>query len=294
MSFWDLRVSGYDLGDVNNACLHHELLRVNVNVTAYSTTWVVVKIFKVLLQYKLANHIYIKSLLLNQQHPISEAPGAKYHKKLVKLIMAQHSHVPKFGNWDNDNVPYTAYFENARRGIMMNPNDPMENPEAFNMCIRVGENVDADEVKGPHGNHTRCHLHHRSRESQGSERSHNSDHFVIQKSHQKRSIGKRGKSISSFSSSSHNRHKSSSSSSNDHTVGLKHEAAAIPKFGTWDVSDPKSAEDYSAIFSKIKEEKQITSSHISSISTPTLDKCANIQNRPSFSLSKDSSATNKL
>jgi RPM1-interacting protein 4 len=47
------------------------------------------------------------------------------------------AHVPKFGNWDNDgNVPYTLYFDNARKGKgvggkPMNPNDPVENPEAF-------------------------------------------------------------------------------------------------------------------------------------------------------------------
>lgn len=48
-------------------------------------------------------------------------------------LLQHRSHVPKFGNWDGDNVPYTAYFENARKekaGIM-NPNDPEENPEAF-------------------------------------------------------------------------------------------------------------------------------------------------------------------
>ncbi|CAM0911905.1 unnamed protein product [Alopecurus aequalis] len=53
--------------------------------------------------------------------------------------MAQKNgaHIPKFGNWDNDgNVPYTVYFDNARKGKgvggkPMNPNDPVENPEAF-------------------------------------------------------------------------------------------------------------------------------------------------------------------
>lgn len=49
----------------------------------------------------------------------------------------QQSHVPKFGNWDGDNIPYTAYFENARiekvGGMRINPNDPEENPEAFNL-----------------------------------------------------------------------------------------------------------------------------------------------------------------
>ncbi|PIA38131.1 hypothetical protein AQUCO_02800048v1 [Aquilegia coerulea] len=48
----------------------------------------------------------------------------------------QRSHVPKFGNWENENVPYTAYFENARNekdkgAKMINPNDPEENPSAF-------------------------------------------------------------------------------------------------------------------------------------------------------------------
>lgn len=50
----------------------------------------------------------------------------------------QRSNVPKFGNWENeDNVPYTVYFEKARKnkggggGKMTNPNDPNESPEVF-------------------------------------------------------------------------------------------------------------------------------------------------------------------
>ncbi|KAI3678700.1 hypothetical protein L6452_38002 [Arctium lappa] len=44
--------------------------------------------------------------------------------------------VPKFGNWESeDNVPYTVYFDNARKGKtggkMINPNDPEQNPEMF-------------------------------------------------------------------------------------------------------------------------------------------------------------------
>lgn len=50
--------------------------------------------------------------------------------------MAQRPVVPQFGNWDGeDNVPYTIYFEKARKakngGNMINPNDPMENPGMF-------------------------------------------------------------------------------------------------------------------------------------------------------------------
>lgn len=51
----------------------------------------------------------------------------------------KNAHVPKFGNWDNDgNVPYTLYFDNARKGKggkPMNPNDPVENPEAFSSSV---------------------------------------------------------------------------------------------------------------------------------------------------------------
>lgn len=61
--------------------------------------------------------------------------------------------------------------------------------------------------------------------------------------------------------------------------GQNHRATAIPKFGTWDVTNPKSAEGYTAIFSKIKEERQIKSSHVSSIhSTPPLNN-SNIKNQ---------------
>ncbi|KAK8493574.1 hypothetical protein V6N12_073419 [Hibiscus sabdariffa] len=56
------------------------------------------------------------------------------------------SHVPKFGDWDNDDLPYTTYFENARKeksGKIMNPNDPEENPEAF-MYMRGSQESNQD------------------------------------------------------------------------------------------------------------------------------------------------------
>lgn len=43
--------------------------------------------------------------------------------------------MPEFGNWESqENVPYTLYFDKARKGRggkMINPNDPEENPEMF-------------------------------------------------------------------------------------------------------------------------------------------------------------------
>ncbi|MED6219322.1 hypothetical protein PIB30_034756 [Stylosanthes scabra] len=187
----------------------------------------------------------------------------------------QHSHVPKFGNWDSENVPYTAHFENARRergGVMINPNDPMENPEIFNTYAHISHrhshhnNEGSLEKKGSHQHH----VHQKSRGSQsfisesGSERSH-SDH--------KKSHG------SLSSSSSHHRHRSGSHSFND--PHMNHEGTVIPKFGDWDVTDPKSGEGYTAIFSKIQNEKHAasSSSHSPSRGTLQLNNCSNLKNQ---------------
>lgn len=46
------------------------------------------------------------------------------------FLLQQQTQVPKFGNWENeDDVPYTQYFDNARKNKMggkMNPNDPQD------------------------------------------------------------------------------------------------------------------------------------------------------------------------
>lgn len=61
--------------------------------------------------------------------------------------MAQRpTHVPKFGNWTEDHIPYTAVFNNARAGKgtggkMINPNDPEENPTAFVQNTEIKDNT---------------------------------------------------------------------------------------------------------------------------------------------------------
>lgn len=159
-------------------------------------------------------------------------------------LCQQNSHVPKFGNWEADNIPYSACFESARRekaGFMTNPNDPMENLEAFN------KNVNADEAKSSHTyshkansgsmekeiqevlrNNSIRHSHGRSRGSKGSFTSEfgseirHTDHSAINKASQsvhKRSVSKGVSSnIGSFSSSNHSRHRNGRHSFNDHGV----------------------------------------------------------------------------
>lgn len=66
------------------------------------------------------------------------------------------------------------------------------------------------------------------------------------------------------------------------------DGALVPEFGAWDVTDPKSGEGYTAIFSEIRKEKQSATRHVPS-KTPSLNNCSNIQNqcgRPSSILSK--------
>lgn len=73
-------------------------------------------------------------------------------------------------------------------------------------------------------------------------------------------------------------------------VRQNHQATAIPKFGAWDVTDPKSGEGYTTIFSKVKEQRHIPSSHISSINNPPFNDYSNINKNqhdgPSSGLSK--------
>ncbi|XP_059440652.1 RPM1-interacting protein 4-like [Corylus avellana] len=217
--------------------------------------------------------------------------------------MAQNSHVPKFGNWDdNDSIPYTIYFENARKdkgGVkMMNPNDPEENPEAF-MCMREGlavnvnsnNSISSSEKQQNKGGHSRPPAHPRNNiitssnqqksgshrritSESGSERS-GSDYSLMQPGHRRvRSDMKKKKNTSSdhgsnsFSTSG-TRHSTSrertagSYSSNDHMTA-HHKVASVPKFGAWDESDPKSGEGFTVIFNKVKEEKQIAATQFAS------------------------------
>ncbi|TKY53970.1 RPM1-interacting protein 4 [Spatholobus suberectus] len=221
----------------------------------------------------------------------------------------QHSHVPKFGNWDTDNIPYTVYFDNARnKRALINPNDPEENPGAFNLYIRgVEKNDEAvkastrmqsystsslEQISHEEGrSNTRSHSHHTSKGTQGSyaaesasERS-NSDYSVIQrvKSNLRKSMSVGGSFIGSFCSSNHIKRRGGNHSLNDY---VNHEAALVPEFGAWDVTDPKSGEGYTAIFSEIRKEKQIASRRVPS-KTPSPNNFSNIQNRCSVLSKKE-------
>ncbi|OVA01116.1 Pathogenic type III effector avirulence factor Avr cleavage site [Macleaya cordata] len=199
--------------------------------------------------------------------------------------MAKGSHVPKFGNWDSENIPYTTYFENARKdkgtGVKkINPNDPEENPDAFAFGTMGRENdgyyneippslVTSDRrmthVAKPNEEHFEregpIRLNSRNRKSSHSESSSeksSSDFSLLRqknrptKSSQNKIQGEVSNGFSPMSPPT--RLKTGTNFTNE----TRHQkAASVPKFGAWDETDPKSGEGFTIIFNKVKEEKQI-------------------------------------
>ncbi|KAJ9169775.1 hypothetical protein P3X46_017929 [Hevea brasiliensis] len=231
--------------------------------------------------------------------------------------MAQRSHVPKFGNWESEeNVPYTAYFEKARKGRgggkMINPNDPQENPDlSYDYAAPAqvppsGGRVVSEEPTGQ-GAVRQAHERQRSREdgelrrfTESPARHDNVNRRASNEPAPQR-YGGRGvsygethrrtgiqsvQSIGSDNSMEHSplHHKAKisgrgsgapspawegkgSSDSSYGTPGRSRlkpkgdespdKGAAVPKFGEWDENNPASADGYTHIFNKVREERQI-------------------------------------
>ncbi|KAL9671553.1 hypothetical protein QQ045_009122 [Rhodiola kirilowii] len=171
--------------------------------------------------------------------------------------MAQKAHVPKFGNWEGDNVPYTVYFEKARKGKAggrrLNPNDPEDNPEIFKALAGRLENQNKP-VKDDRSDSEVSNNQHR-REKPGHKKVSN------------------GSSYSSFSSSvSSGPPPKAKSDQNPPSSNLPkpkhHRAASIPKFGAWDAADPTSGEGFTVIFNKVKQEKHVKTIHLPALPQP--------------------------
>ncbi|KAF9672136.1 hypothetical protein SADUNF_Sadunf11G0009300 [Salix dunnii] len=211
------------------------------------------------------------------------------------MILSQNRpHVPKFGGWDNDNVPYTAFFDNARKersGMRMNPNDPEENPEAF-MHARACKEEDVDFSSGAYQGSTaedhsidqrfKGHDARWIRSSIHDQQKSASHTSITSESGSEKSSSEGNKALSS---SRHSRHRSRSTHSSNHDGHQR--AASIPKFGAWDETDPKSGEGFTVIFDRVKEEKQIAPTTFTSVPTRPLNHQTSQRNHGnSSSLSK--------
>ncbi|KAK6149727.1 hypothetical protein DH2020_017252 [Rehmannia glutinosa] len=181
--------------------------------------------------------------------------------------LQQRSHVPKFGNWDGDNVPYTAYFENARKektgGVRINPNDPEQNPEAFSIG---GPSSNVSQISPDNHVARKKFVHQRnaydqqksaspktlaSQSSSDKSPSDNSVTSVLRPNHQRK------KSDRSKYASDIRYPPSPGPNSFNPADDYSYRSVSVPKFGQWDETDPRSAEGFTVIFNKVKEEKQI-------------------------------------
>ncbi|KAF8402118.1 hypothetical protein HHK36_013070 [Tetracentron sinense] len=242
------------------------------------------------------------------------------------ILWQQPSHVPKFGNWESaENVPYTTYFDNARKGKsggkIINPN-AWDNPDIFSdntppvraPPFRTGAKSEAPmgleavrpkyerrtsrEYGDPRrltdsparhdtvGRRAATDLPHQrhgdrgvslgeiprkaARQGGGSEQS--IEHSPLHPHYQTRIAGK-GSGVSSPSwerkgspESSHGIAPSTPGRSRLRPVARGNEnpdkGAAVPKFGEWDENNPSSADGFTHIFNKVREEKQSGSAKV--------------------------------
>ncbi|CAA2956769.1 RPM1-interacting protein 4-like isoform X2 [Olea europaea var. sylvestris] len=186
------------------------------------------------------------------------------------------SHVPKFGNWEGDNVPYTAYFENARKektgGVMINPNDPEQNPEAFNFGNRSRSGAASASIRiSPDksvaaGNFQQYVRQRNAASESGSDKSASDNSFLKPKHQRRRS--ERNKSLD-VGSNSRSNPLSAGPNRMNHADDFSYKSASVPKFGEWDERDPRSGEGFTVIFNKVKEEKQIAAAKFSPVPLQT-------------------------
>ncbi|KAM3328053.1 RPM1-interacting protein 4 isoform X2 [Capsicum galapagoense] len=184
------------------------------------------------------------------------------------------SHVPKFGNWDGENVPYTACFETARKANkgskMMNPNDPEENPEAFAYRRYDYVSINVSPAKKSAVETPQYHYGHRGKPSAGSGQNKSTG-----STSSKLEFFGDSQSISGFPVKQLARRQGTcgvTKNKNDRGNGfvlpspnrlMKNSrnpsddlsCSSVPKFGAWDEKDPKSGEGFTVIFNKVKEEK---------------------------------------
>ncbi|CAL9023219.1 unnamed protein product [Prunus brigantina] len=214
--------------------------------------------------------------------------------------MTQRSHVPKFGNWEGEeNVPYTAYFDKARKGRtgpggkMINPNDPQQSQDMLSDISSSASSPPKVRAEPERPVHERR----RSREDNDLRQFANSpahrENLGRRTSGEAANQPNRGRGVSSgethrkparpssgseYSVERSPLHRNARVSGRDSpswegkasydsshgTPGrtrLKprdespEKGAAVPKFGEWDENDPASADGFTHIFNKVREEK---------------------------------------
>lgn len=185
--------------------------------------------------------------------------------------MAQNAKVPKFGDWETTDVPYTQCFDDARRGKnagrMINPNDPQENPEAFSQDRPSAQERRASREDSEfHRTTDPSHQRRARRASTGSdcsvEQSPLHPHYPsksakggVSPSSVERRVSSEGHGVGSRTPG---RSKLRHTSRGDETPDKE---STVPEFGEWE-KDPNSADAYTGIFDSLRAEKQDGSARV--------------------------------
>lgn len=226
--------------------------------------------------------------------------------------------VPKFGNWESeDNVPYTVYFDKARKGKtggkMINPNDPQENPEMFADKIpppapRTRPHAEPEE---PVGRRAVQPTNDRRTSREDNEYQTPNDNAGRRTSggsaYQRGGQGTRPAKHSAGSENSFDRsplhphyQAKAAGKGNDNSYDSSHgtptrsrmkptrgdespdRGAAVPRFGEWDENNPSSADNYTHIFNKVREERVTGSPMVSGSDA-----------RPNYNIPRNQKSSNK-
>ncbi|KAK9069370.1 hypothetical protein SSX86_011273 [Deinandra increscens subsp. villosa] len=208
--------------------------------------------------------------------------------------MAKRPTVPKFGNWGEDDVPYTVYFDKARKGKtggkMINPNDPLENPEMFGIKTppppapparsyaepvqptpdRRVTRVD-NEYPPPNENRRTSGGSAHQRGGQGAKVATTGKGGV--------SPAWEGKNSYDSSHGTPGRSKTKPTRADDSSG----RGSAVPRFGEWDENNPSSGDNYTHIFNKVREERATGSPPPSGSDA-----------RPNYNIPKNKKPNNKI
>ncbi|CAH8383654.1 unnamed protein product [Eruca vesicaria subsp. sativa] len=182
--------------------------------------------------------------------------------------MAERSTVPKFGNWEGEeNVPYTAYFEKARKGRapggrVMNPNDPEDNSDSQSQAPSRPKPEEVDPVR-------RSRERTRSPEESelkqfGGDGSGSSNDKRQGRTSQNNSYDKSPLHKNSYDGTGRSKPKP-----NLRADESPENVTVVPKFGDWDENNPASADGYTHIFNKVREERSTGANVSGSSRTPT-------------------------
>ncbi|KAL1208376.1 RPM1-interacting protein 4 [Cardamine amara subsp. amara] len=181
--------------------------------------------------------------------------------------------VPKFGNWEGEeNVPYTAYFDKARKvrgpgGKIINPNDPEYNSDSQSQAPPPSRTrpEQVDTVR-------RSHEHIRSREESELKQFGDAGGTSNEAANKRQGRASQNNSYESKSPLHKNSYDGTGRSrpkTNLRADESPEKVTVVPKFGDWDENNPASADGYTHIFNKVREERSSGANVSGSSRTPT-------------------------